>query len=304
MDIESLRNKPFLDDRSLRPDTPRKTTSTLEYTRNIPDEILIPPMIFHSAFCCSTLMAKALDSPDLCLALKEPHILMSLANAKRMMARSNRPSAEYDTLFRFVMHTLGQIGERPILLKPTNAANNLLEDVINADGKVMFMFASLEDFLISVLKKGESCKSFIRTQYNIFSLDHCALAHIDQRQAMTYTDLQVVALIWRHQLELFECFRNDHLILRDVDFLSKKTESMTQTVKALGLPHSNTDISTIINSDVFTLDSKFKLQIQNAAMKKNAAKAIRQRYKQEIDSTLKWATTLRLERDISPNLRH
>ncbi|MBK8544564.1 MAG: hypothetical protein IPL62_14035 [Caulobacteraceae bacterium] len=47
--------------------------------------------IFHTAFCCSTLMTRALDLPSVAAGLKEPGVLISFAehwsNARQTPAR-------------------------------------------------------------------------------------------------------------------------------------------------------------------------------------------------------------------------
>ena len=47
-----------------------------------------PHYIFHSAFCCSTLLARALDLPGTAMALKEPQILNTVTQAARAKALS------------------------------------------------------------------------------------------------------------------------------------------------------------------------------------------------------------------------
>jgi hypothetical protein len=48
---------------------------------------------------------------------------------------------------------------------------------------VLVLHGDLRSFLVSVLKKGEACKAFVRTQYNIFGLDSGALASIPEQVA-------------------------------------------------------------------------------------------------------------------------
>lgn len=296
----TLRQAPFLDERFLTPAMPRQSVSVADLLKMRPHPTVTPPMIFHSAFCCSTLMAKALDKPGMCLSLKEPNILMSLANAKRMLAQAGQSATMFQERYDLVMTLLAREftpGET-ILLKPTNAVNNLLEDAKLAGSPVMLMYAHLDDFLVSVLKKGEACKSFMRTQYNIFTLDPCALAGINPRQAMTFTDLQVATLVWRHQLELFHKLKADVFVLRDGDFLSDIRTCLGQAAKALQLNHSKKDLDYVVAGPVFARDVKFEDKAQNAAARADAASEIRARYANELESTLQWAKNLRLEGDV------
>ncbi|NNC37773.1 MAG: hypothetical protein HKO02_09975 [Hyphomonadaceae bacterium] len=261
------------------------------------------PMIFHSAFCCSTLMASALDVPDHCLPLKEPQVLMSLANAKRILRQQNKPASQYNTRFAIVMKLLARKfrSTEQILLKPTNSVNNILEDTLSAGCPVTIMYASLEDFLISVLKKGEPCKSFIRTQFNIFTLDPCVLATIPHRQALTFTDLQIATLVWRHQMELFFKLKNafpETLLLRDKKFLTNKLEALKSVSNVLNLNLSDKSLNAISVGSVFQRDSKFKDQELDGVQRAQDAKATKEKFSSELSHTLKWAENIRLEGDI------
>lgn len=231
---------------------------------------------------------------------------MSLANAKRMMPRAGRPVSEYSALFKLIMTLLARPhrdGEK-VIVKATNSANNLLEDIVHAKSAALLMYASLEDFLISVLKKGEPCKSFIRTQYNIFTLDPGALANIPARKAMTLTDLQVASLVWRHQLEMFGFYHKNQAIstLQDSRFLSDKRSGLALAVETLGLSHTSETIQAITEGDVFRRDVKFQDLSQSHEARVEAAQDIRGRYADDLQATLAWAQNLNLGGDILPGL--
>ncbi len=256
-------------------------------------------VILHSAFCCSTLMARACDTPGKCLSLKEPDILMSLANAKRMLPRQNRES-EFADLFKLILKLLSRRRHptEKILLKPTNAANNLLPDFLAAASPLILMYSDLEGFLVSVLKKGEPGRNFVRVQYNIFSLDEESIAQIPQRQAMTFTDLQVAALVWKHQLGLFGRYLSHHpskmRSLKDSSFLADKGAALRSASQHLGLGLSEGEIAAALSGPVFKRNSKFDASGFDSTQKIVEAEKIRDIYASDIGATLEWAETVDL----------
>jgi len=304
-DAQTLRDAPFLDGRFITKNVARQTVpidlllSELPVSRNLP-----PPMIFHSAFCCSTLMAKALDKPGLCLSLKEPEIIMSLANAKRMLPRANRPGEDFKQMYELVMHLLARrfSSEEIVMIKPTNSANNLLEDAVVCNAPIVLMFASLEDFLVSVLKKGEACRSFIRTQFNIFTLDPCAMADIPPRQAFTFTDLQIATLVWRHQLELFYhvqlSYKGNVATIRDKNFLSDLHTHAQLASTTLGLKHSSEQLQTIVSGELFNRNVKHDGQKMNAEQRSSQAMEIKKKYSSELNDTLNWAKNVKFNNGV------
>lgn len=305
MPVESLRSTPFLDERYLEGVTGQVTFPVDELLNHLPAALPTPPpAIFHSAFCCSTLLARSLDRPGTCVSLKEPNILMSLANAKRMLPRQGAGPKSYPQRFALVSYLLGRPfrdGEQ-VLLKPTNAANNLLDDWVESGAPMMLMHSSLEDFLLSVIKKGEKCRTFIRTLYNVFTLDSTGLSRIPGRQAMTLTDMQVTALIWRHQLEGFAFARQKTqgrmVSLTDKRFLDAPLEALETAVQALGLPHHREDIEATLDEGVMSRDVKDESQPLDPAKRRQTAAALRADHQETLDQILGWARTIRLDGDI------
>ena len=251
---------PFLDQRFLTPENEIKKLPVSEVLKSEIPQAAKPGFIFHSAFCCSTLMAGALDIPGKILALKEPEIIMSLANAKRMTARNNAPKELYQSLFKVIMALLSRrfSPDERLVIKATNSANNLVEDISAIDAPFFMMQSTLKDFLISVLKKGESCKSFIRTQYNIFTLDPGPLSQINPRQAMTLTDLQVAALVWRHQMRVFAQHGRGRPVINDQEFLGDKAATLRLAADALDVDMTTADIEAVLASGYFSKNVKSK----------------------------------------------
>ena len=186
-----------------------------------------------------------------------------------------------------------------VLVKPTNAANNLLPDWQVREARVLLMHAELEDFLVSVLKKGEACKSFVRTQYNVFSLDGTGLSRIPQRQAMTFTDLQVATLVWRHQLEgFFLAMRRGAEDLLDAAFLAAPEVELLRAAGALGLPHTKEDIAVTLREGVLGRDVKDENHALDASSRAVVASKIREQNADALSQIKGWAAQLRLDGDV------
>lgn len=300
---DALRNAPFLDERFFSPGLIYEDVDIDEIVDALPSgETDLPPLIFHSAFCCSTLLASALDRQNRVLALKEPQIIMSLANAKRMMPRQNRTLDEFRHRFDLVFNLIKRrfTPSERIVVKLTNSANNLLPDALNSTTTIVLIYASLEDYLISVVKKGEDCRGFVRTQYNIFSLDPCALAKIPARQAMTFTDLQVAALVWHHQIEMFRTAARSKTAvstLSDMEFLNDNVSGLKKAAAGLQIDISTKELKKIADSRLFNQHSKFADREMSYGQRAGEAAHIRNKYSQEIDATLRWAENIKMQRN-------
>ena len=267
-----------------------------------------PAFIFHSAFCCSTLMARALDAPGACLSLKEPEILMGLANAYRM-ARNAAARAEVDKARDLILKLLArphQASER-VLIKPTNTANNLAP-ILAADGAhILFLHGDLKSFLVSVLKKGEACKAFVRKQYTIFALDPDGVGAIPERQALGFTDLQISALVWRHQMEMFTRALTSPggPQLRSLDFrrlLDQPAETLKAANQHLALNISEKTLEAAATGPVFQKNSKFDDQQYDAGARAQDEAELVARHSEELTMIENWAMQLKLATDVQRTL--
>lgn len=300
---EALSQEAFLDQRmagSVSARQSRPLASIIEHSTDLPSAP--PAFIFHSAFCCSTLLARALDVPGRCIALKEPDVLMGLAN----VLRTGSDTVNNDALLKVIFGLLARRFDRTetVVVKPTNSANNLLPHAIQLDARVLILYGDLRSFLVSVLKKGEACKAFVRTQYNIFGLDPGGLASIPSRQAMTFTDLQVAALVWRHQMELFQqtvaaSNRNRVATLDFRTLIDDPAATLIAVAGHLGLPHDQHTLEEIANGPVFSRNSKFADQAYDSEQRASDAHAIEQQYGEALEHIDEWALALNLGTPIS-----
>jgi hypothetical protein len=165
-----------------------------------------PAVIWHSAFCCSTLVASLLDVPGAALALKEPKALTDLAEIRRVRA----PGTD-ERLTHAVLTHLGRrrSPDEAVVIKPSNGANALLPEAATASGPVLFLYSSCRDFILSVVSGGpdgvgaESRKRFVRS----LLLERAAPPHptlpLRPADLAMITDLQAAALVWHAQMQEF-----------------------------------------------------------------------------------------------------
>ncbi len=82
--------------------------------------------VFHTAFCCSTLLAQCLEVGDRTLVLREPVVLSRLAAESRTPADTAGEEVRRRVL-RLVERTYG---DEIVIVKPSNYANALLHEML------------------------------------------------------------------------------------------------------------------------------------------------------------------------------
>lgn len=106
--------------------------------------------LWHTSFCGSTLLARMLHVPPYSATLREPLVLRRLADARDARIPTDSCADVLARLLSRPWHSGGRV-----LVKPTHAALNLALDMMarTPDSRAVFLTSSLEDFLISHLKK-------------------------------------------------------------------------------------------------------------------------------------------------------
>lgn len=261
-----------------------------------------PRFVFHTAFCCSTLLARALDAPGFALALKEPAIALDLVDAMRVDARYR--GAYGERLARAVMALLArpQVGEEAVVVKPTNGASPLMRAALGAGAPVLLLYGELRGFLVSLLKKGEEGRAFFRAQYLSFALDGEGVAAIEARAAMKFTDLQIAALVWRHQIEAFAraVARFPEARLATLDFrrlLADPPGILSATAAHFSLSTPPEILASVAAGPIFAQDSKFADKGHDAARRDAEDAAVETRWKAELDLICGWAQNVSLGED-------
>lgn len=108
--------------------------------------------LFHTSFCCSTLLARVLHTPPHQVGLKEPLVLRRLGDARFAGTSVDAVLEPTTRLLARPWHPDGAV-----LVKPTHAALNIAADLVASrpGSKAVVLTSSLEDFVLSNIKKTE-----------------------------------------------------------------------------------------------------------------------------------------------------
>lgn len=159
--------------------------------------------IFHTGFCCSTLLTRALDIPGVSMGLKEPGVLVSFARHWSNARQAAGALAALDLTLDLLSRPLA-LGESQIV-KPSNVCNHLLPEVLHLrpDAKVLLMYSSLGDFLVAVAKRDIHGRAFARQAFQGFSSAIPLDISFAPEEQLTQTDLQIAAQLWLMQMSFF-----------------------------------------------------------------------------------------------------
>ena len=310
VDPGQFRSANFLDERLERQAGARKSLSIQDATELVSkararqDGRRRINHIFHSAFCCSTLISRCLDIPGRSRSLREPSVLLQLANYKRAGHPFARDRDKFLSLIdtAIVCLTFTGDGGEYVALKATNAANNIAGEIsaCESTGNILLLYSGLERFLVSVIGKGEGCRAYVRTLFNLIRGDSPQIRDIPLETCMQMTDLQLAAFVWYMQLDQYLGLLGTpaRSAIRTLD-CDSFLESPAPTLVRLGT-HFGYDIAPqvfegIVSGPAFKRYSKNPDRAYNNAVRDEQSRDILAKHGEEIRLVIEWSTRIRAE---------
>lgn len=155
--------------------------------------------IFHSAYCASTMLVRALDVPGSAMGLSEPVILNDMVGWRSR-------GADVQMQARVMDDALGQLS-RPwapgeaVIVKPSNIYNSLGLGALGLrpNAKALLLHAPLEAFLLSIARKGMWCRLWARELLELLLGQGMIDLGFEPRDFLRQTDLQVAGVGWLAQ---------------------------------------------------------------------------------------------------------
>lgn len=162
-----------------------------------------PHFIFHSAYCCSTLLTNAMNMPGVSFGLKEPVMLNDISGWRRRGGQPADILAALQTALGLLARPQSA-GER-IIIKPSNVINALAPALLAAspESKALLLYTPLENYLASIAKKGMWGRLWIRELFVKLTKDGLTDYGFSPDDIIQQTDLQIAAIGWLGQHRLF-----------------------------------------------------------------------------------------------------
>ena len=250
-------------------------------------------LIFHSAFCASTLLCRAFDRAGLAMGLSEPAILNDIVGIRRRReAEPKRVAQLLDEAMRLLARPWGP-GES-VVVKPSNILNPLAAAMLalRPEAKAVLMYAPLPVFLASVARKGMWCRLWARELLEGLLLDGVVDLGFEASDYFRLTDLQVAAVGWLAQHRLFADlearFGARVMRVESEALLADPAGHMARIGSHFGLAVDDAVASEIAGGPAFTRHSKFG-QVFDAKAREAEKAAADAAHGDEIDKVVVWA---------------
>ncbi len=215
-------------------------------------------LVLHSAFCCSTLVARAFDLPGIATALKEPVLLNDLVGCRRQGMDPERLAPLLRDALILLARPL-QSGEA-VVVKPSNVVNGLAPAMMAMRGDIhaLILYAPLRVFLASVARKGMWGRLWVRELFAGLHAEGLVQMGFEPGDYIKQTDLQIAAVGWLAQQALFTRMAarfGDHRI-RTIDsehLLREPAAAVAAIARLFGL---TIDAAAVAAGPAFTTSSK------------------------------------------------
>ena len=245
--------------------------------------------IFHSAFCCSTVLARALDVPGVVMGLKEPVLLNDLVGWQHRGGTAAMIAPVLDAGLTLLARPFSA-GEA-VVVKPSNVTSGLAPGMMTMrpEARALLLYAPLRLYLASIARKGMTGRLWARDLLVKQVREGLQPFGFKGEDYLGQTDLQVAAMGWLAQHVLFSrmvAAFGDRVRTANSEELMAQPEAAMMRLGALyGLTF---DAAAIVRGPAFTRHSKFggifgqaqRVDDQEVGLRGNA---------DEIDKVMVWA---------------
>lgn len=215
--------------------------------------------IFHSAYCCSTLLANAFDRPGLASTLKEPQLLADMVGWRQRGGEPRRIGEVLDQSLTLLARPFET--NEAVVVKPSNIVNGLAQAMMNIrpGACAVLLYAPLPVFLASIARKGIDGRLWVRELLSRQLADGYVDLGFSPRDYLLHTDLQAAAVGWLAQKQLFAVMAArwpDRVRTLDSEVLVARPVEALRAAAALFALDLSRNEATAIVGDVFSRNAK------------------------------------------------
>lgn len=251
--------------------------------------------IFHISFCGSTLLATLLDQPGRVLALREPNILVDLANWHVTLGKQGSDDTAFTSTLRLaqsLLHRESAQGEA-VLVKPSNWVNNLVPRLSGPAARAVTIGMDARAFILALFRGGRD-----RLAFNARAVSHIAMgdpvAETLVRRAIAGggDPLDIMARLGAlsHHVQsdlLRRCARKGSLRLDFAEITADPADAALRAADALGLPCSD------IAPEHVTMNAKERGRDFSASARREADAVVEAAHGVRADAALEWLAATR-----------
>lgn len=306
MTTETYRSTSFLDERIHQAQSVNANVDMNDFIATFDDSRPTPrPLgfIFHTAYCCSTLLARCIQDLEDTLVLKEPVPLRTLSEEWFHSTNAGACRKMRDMLSVLLSR---RFGDEAVVVKATSLCNNIMPELLDMHEKTraVFIFSGLEESIASFLKspdRREEARAFLNSMRNLLpeglKLEDC------QR----LIDANVVALLWVLQVRAY-CelastrFSGSLVALNCNQLLADPVGALLLAANHLGIGCSRSTVEDVVSGSAFSMHAKLRGSGFSREDRRTDLLRLADRFGEEIRFASQWVRRLPLWEHIPATL--
>jgi hypothetical protein len=260
---------------------------------DVPRAVKPVHFILHTAYCCSTLLARYFELIPSCLVLKEPQFLTQLALTT--VGSFSQWNETFDLSFRLLSRVYGT--DDVAVIKTNVPCNILGKKILDYDSRttITFVMIPLRQFLLAALKS-----QLRRSRVRFWVRNTVDLTAIPQLHPLIafpgLSDAQAAVCVWlfnRHLCrELHSRYDCARVLMVDGSSLAENPEQvLPQILHLCGLSISGGELESLLQHPSRMLHAKNVSVPYTASSRRQDLEKSNQVFGQEVDAAIKWAET-------------